>query len=493
MAERRPNILLLVTDHQLHYRHGWDGGQGPLTPFRDAFARQGRTFHRAYAVTPLCGPARRSLVCGEYPHTHRNFHNQSETDFTKPTYLQLLDQAGYTTYAFGKWHAGPKNAVLMGAKGFSPSGYGNPYTSEAYAAYCKELGIAEASHTIDTKFWNADTARHFPDLYEGNTDYRCRGSWCGETAFGTTNTDKRSHECFFLAHLAQEALKTQAKQAEQPFHMRIDFWGPHQPYFPTQEFIDRYNPSDILEYGSFRDNLENKPFIYRRMNQPIADESGELLRPSIFSWERWQHLLAIAYAQTTMIDEAIGTILATLEEVGLADDTLVIWTSDHGDALASHGGMFDKGSFMTEETVRIPLLLRWPNRIVAGSHSQQLVNTLDIMPTILEAAGLQKDDELFGSSLLGLPQETQRSCILLESYGQGFRDTKRSRTLVTQRYKYTRNEDDMDELYDLELDPYELCNRSGDASLKQGLSDLLYAQLVATNDPQRSLFYPERR
>ncbi len=271
MSKSKPNILMLVTDHQLYYRHGWDGGQKPLTPHRDALAAKGVTFTRSYAISPLCSPARRSLLCGRYPHTHRNFHNQSNIPFTSPVYFQQLEKAGYESYFFGKWHAGPGDAHSLGAKGFSLPGYGNPYTTVKYAQYCRRLGIPKAVHCIETLFWNNDTQRHFPLLKEGNEAYRCTGTWCGETAFGTTTTDKRSHESFFLAHLAQQELQRLAKQ-EQSFHLRVDFWGPHQPYFPTQEYLDLYNPKDIGEYGSFCDDLARKPDVYRHMNQPIADE-----------------------------------------------------------------------------------------------------------------------------------------------------------------------------------------------------------------------------
>ena len=492
MAKQKTNILMLVTDHQLYYRHGWENGIRPLTPSRDALAKQGVSFDRAYAITPLCGPARRSLLCGQYPHIHRNFHNQNETAFTSLTYLEYLKQAGYAMYSFGKWHAGPGTAHDHGCKGLSLPGYGNPYTTEAYERYCKTLGIAKASHTILTKFWNNDTSKHFPLLQEGNQAYQCKGSWCGETAFGITNGDKRAHECFFLSSLAQQALQECADNPEQPFHLRVDFWGPHQPYFPTQEFLDLYNPSLIAEYGNFNDTLEHKPKTYRRMNQPIADDSGQLMIPSVFSWKQWQRLLQIAYAQTTMIDEAIGTIIDTLDRLGLAENTMVILTSDHGDALASHGGMFDKGSFMTEETIRIPLVLRYPGHLEKNTHCNHLVNTLDIPPTLLDCVDLEKPEEMVGESLLHCLEVPPREELLLESYGQGYRDKKGCRTLITKNYKYTRNEDDIDELYDLVGDPYELNNLSINpsfATLKKHLAGRLLQQLITTNDPELGIFF----
>ncbi len=495
MPDRRPNILMLVTDHQLFYRHGRNGGPTILTPHRDALAAKGVTFTRSYAISPLCSPARRSLLCGRYPHSHRNFHNQSDVPFTSPVYFQQLQKAGYASYFFGKWHAGPGDAHSLGAKGFSLPGYGNPYTTVAYAQYCKKLGIPKAVHSIEKLFWNNDTKRHFPLLKEGNEAYRCTGTWCGETAFGTTTTDKRSHESFFLAHCAQEQLK-QLAETEQPFHLRVDFWGPHQPYFPTQEYLDLYDPKDIPEYGSFRDDLTDKPEVYHHMNQPIADEHGNLITPSVFSWETWQRLLQIAYAQTTMIDDAIGQILETLEQTGLSENTMVILTSDHGDALASHGGMFDKGSFMTEETIRTPLIIRYPGTIEPHTCCDTLVSSLDIVPTLLAVAGLSVDEDLPGKSLLDLLEREDRDCLLLESYGQGFRDTKMCRTLITRRYSYTRNEGDISELYDLLEDPYQLHNMAANSDcrpLLQTLSEQLQCMCLKAHDPDIDTFFPRSR
>ena len=460
--ETRPNILLIVTDHQLHYRHGWDGGQGPLRPQFDSLGEQGLCFDRAYCVSPLCGPARRSLLSGMYPHNHRNFYNQSDVPFIQDTYLDTLYTLGYDNYYYGKWHAGPGNALEHDCEGFSPSGYGNPYITPEYDEYLQRLGLPKATHRIDRLFWHNDTHTMFPGLQEGATGYRCDKSWCGETAFGITETPKETHECFFLADLACGQLQRLAQEdSSRPFHMRVDFWGPHQPYFPTQEYLDLYDARKITQYGNFTDDLCNKPATYRHMNRPIADEVGNMIVPSVFSWEQWQQMLVYAYAQTTMVDDAVGTIMHTLESLGFGDNTLVIYTSDHGDALASHGGMFDKGSFMTEETIRIPLAMRHPKLIQPRRRSNALVNTIDIAPTILAYAGADPCETVDGDSLLPIltgEKDSIRSDMLLESYGQGYRDKLMSRTLINADYKFTWNEQDIDELYHLSTDPYEMQN-----------------------------------
>ncbi len=483
--ERKPNIIMIVTDHQLNYRHGWDGGARPLHPHFDELSKDAVSFDRAYAVTPLCGPARRTLLTGLYPHNHKNVHNQTESPYDHDVYLNNLSKEGYKNYYYGKWHAGPGTALDQSCEGLCPDFYGNPYITKEYEEYLEREGLPRAEHRIDNYFWNGSSKKQFPKLHEGNESYHCEQTWCGEPCLGITTTPKETHEGFFLADLACRKLdELSSEEGADPFHMRIDFWGPHQPYFPTQEFIDMYEASDIREYGSYSDDLRRKPGTYYNMNQPIADENFKLIIPSVFSWEEWQQIMVKAYAQTTMTDEAGGIIIDKLKELGMYEDTLIIWTSDHGDGLGSHGGMFDKGSFMTEETVRVPLTIKLPENEFGGSRLNALVNTIDIAPTILDCAHTEFSHPIDGESLLPVCRQERigRDVMMIESYGQGYRDTSRSRTLVTDEYKYTVNEGDINELYCLSTDPYELDNLSGDTALESQLRSELSHQLELLGD-----------
>lgn len=449
----KPNIVMIVTDHQV-YRH-----HGPMMPNRDRLASEGFSFSNAACVCPLCGPARRSLLTGLYPHNHGNLYNFAPAPFVEETYPDVLWEAGYRNFVFGKWHAGPGTALDHHSEGFSVPGYGNPYITDEYRQYLERKGLPPAEHEIYRVFPNANTADTFPRLKEGEKHYRCDAYWCGEQTIGRTVTPKETHEAFFLADLAIEKLKELAADGDDsPFSLRVDFWGPHHPYFPTDEYIRMYDGVDIPELGNFRDSLADKPKTYRHMNRPIADDDGLLIVPSIYSWDEWAEMLKIVYAQSTMVDDAAGLIVRAVDELGLGDNTVIIWTSDHGDAFASHGGMFDKGSFMTEETIRIPLIIRMPG--VKG-FSDALVNTDDIAPTILDIAGTSFHSEVDGRSLLPILEgnaDSIRDSMMLESFGQGYRDRTKVRCLLKGRYKYCITEDDIDEMYDLEADPYEMDN-----------------------------------
>lgn len=467
---------MIVSDHQL-YRH-----HQVKRPYFEAFKRDSYSFEQACCCTPLCGPARRSLLSGLYPHNHKNLYNQFPSPFTDETYLDVLARNGYSNYVFGKWHAGPGTALDHSCSGFSPEGYGNPYITPEYQAYLEKQQLPQPRHAVDIVFPNKNTAETFPLLIAGASDYTCDKYWCGEPCIGTTLTPKETHEAFFLAALASEQLEELAKHHTGPFHLRVDFWGPHQPYFPTQEYVDLYDEVEIPEYPNFRDDLSGKPRTYRHMNQPIADDEGNLIVPSVFTWETWRRYLKTAYAHSTMVDEAAGRIIETIERAGLADDTIILWTSDHGDALASHGGMFDKGSFMTEEIIRIPLAVKIPG--YRGT-STAFVQTIDIAPTILDLAGTRFSAAVDGKSFLPLisgEQDSIRTDMMLESYGQGYRDTTKVKCLLTGKYKYCCTENDMDELYDLREDPYELNNLIFDDTYQELRSNCFERLIVLTEE-----------
>jgi len=464
----KPNIVFLLNDHQAYYRHGWDNGPRIQRPHFERLASEGVVFTRAYTASPLCGPARRTILTGLFPHTHGEIKNDWEAPYKHEIYLDLLAANGYRNYYYGKWHAGPGTAYDHHCEGFSYPSYNNPYIKPEYKEYLKRKGLPEPKIFIERNFgpWHKDCKEG--KLYKQTRD------WCNEHASGIMVTPKETHEAFFLANMACEKLRELAKSKnKQPFMLRVDFWGPHQPYFPTEEFAEIYNPREIPVYTNFIDPLINKPEIYRsEVNFPLNKE-GKLIIPNPLPWSEWQKVLARCYAQISMIDAAGGLILDTLDELGLTNNTLVIWTTDHGDAIACHGGHFDKRSYMPEEMVRIPMAIRWPEKIPPGKKITKLVSNIDIAPTILDAAGINFKNEIHGKSLLPLcmgKSEEWRDDLMCETHGH--MENHIGRMIVTERYKYIANQGQMDELYDLKNDPYELVNLINDPAYKDVLSEM---------------------
>jgi len=465
----RPNIVFLLNDHQLYYRHGWDGGPRPMRPRFDGLAADGVTFTRAYTACPLCVPARRTMLTGLFPHTHR-FLDNAETPYGPSPYGLYLDklvEQGYRCSYFGKWHVGPGTAHDHGCDGFSYTSYNNPYTKPEYEAYLKAHDLPPAEHLVERIF---DQWRHAP-VVEGEL-YKSRSGWVCEHLAGLTVTPKESHESFFLASLARDALRELAK-SDEPFALRVDFWGPHQPYFPTKEFADLYNPEEIPEYGNFRDDLANKPTVYWTDTNSLLAKDKKLVLPNQLPWSEWQKALARCYANITMVDAAGGVILDALDELGLSDNTFVMWTTDHGDAMACHGGHFDKASYVAEEVLRVPMVARWPGRIEPGQVSEQLVSLIDVGPTILDVAGTGFAHETDGTSLVPLvtgQTAEWRDDLMIETHGHG--EPVVGRSIIAGPHKYTATRGQMHELCDLERDPYELTNLIDDPAHTDVLGDM---------------------
>ena len=470
MPEGRPNIVYLLNDHQAYYRHGWDQGPRVARPRFERLAAEGAVFERAYCAAPLCSPARRSMLTGVYPHRHGEIKNDIRHPYDLETYLDTLNHAGYAQYYYGKWHAGEGTAHDHGCEGFNYPSYNNPYTKPEYRAYLERMGLPEPEVLIEKSFDNSGK-----EGVEDGRRYRQSAEWCNEHAAGTLLTPSATHEAFFLANLAREKLAELASSGDdRPFSLRVDFWGPHQPYFPSQEFADLYDPSSIPVYPNYDDSLEDKPAVYLSEGNRRIGKDGKLIRPNPVPWPEWQLILARAYAQITLVDAAAGIVLDALEEFGFAENTMVLWTTDHGDALACHGGHFDKRSYMPEEMIRVPMALRFPGRVAPGQHRRELVNNVDVGPTILDAAGAKFPHEPDGRSLLGLvgdgASSSWRTSVVTETFGHA--EDVVGRALVRDRYKYVWYSGFGEELYDLVVDPYEMHNLVKDPAHHRMLEEM---------------------
>ena len=493
MKKRKPNIVFILNDHQAYYRHGWDGGVKPARPHFDRLAREGVNFERAYAVCPLCTPARRTMLTGLFPHKHGFLtldESENSTIRDKGILFPLLAEQGYRNYYYGKWHTGPGTALDYGCEGFSPPGFGNPYTTPEYKAYVKARGMDVASFKVEHVFLEPVS----PDEPKPGPGYRCQAHSLHPHITGVMETPPDTHESFFIANLACAKLRELAKSRdERPFFFHIDFYGPHAPYLASPEYFAMYDPEDIQEYRSFRDDLSDKPLVYlKEMNEPLG-KGGRLVFPNPLSWRDWQRILAYVYAQITQVDAAGGIILDELERLGLSENTLVIWTTDHGDPIAAHGGHFGKEAFLSEEVLRIPLAMCWPGHIAPGPTNHNLVSNADLPVTILDAAGTSFAGRVDGKSLLdivlqeraGSLEKAWREDLLCETHGH-HNERVVGRALITERYKYAVykfleapgyvSSDDplerMSELYDLQEDPYQIRNLAGDPAHRHLLVDL---------------------
>ena len=478
---QKPNIIFIQNDHQAYYHWEWENGPVPMRPNFMKLAAEGACFTHSYCATPLCGPTRRTMLTGLFAHTHKQYHNYTDPPYDHEVYLDTLAEAGYDNYYFGKWHAGPGAANEHHCSGFSRTDYSNPYIQPEYKEYLKRYNLPQALHHID-RYFDIPEISSRGDWAEcaDDVDYQCKANWCGEHAVGSTLTPKETHESFFLATLACEQLEKLAKsESDQPFSLRVDFWGPHQPHFPTQEFLDLYP-----------NRLQGKPGAeYRERSSPFGKDD-QLIIPSAVNWDEWTEIIRHAFAHITMLDAAGGMIVDKLKELGLDKNTMIIWTTDHGDALASQGGHFDKGSYMSEEVMRIPCAVKWDGVIPAGQVRDELISTVDYPVTILDAAGTAfTKNKVHGRSLLPLltgKTDQWDDDLMAETFGHGYGEDINSRMLVHGDYKLIANKESIAELYNLRTDPFELHNLYEDpafADVRADLENRLRVWQKRTDDP----------
>lgn len=441
----RPNILLIITDHVAWHQHQTDPNFELKLPVWEKFCREGIEFNNAYTVSPICTPARASILTGLYPSRHGLRWNteamlpRNLADFKKgqKLYSCYLKEAGYNNSYIGKWHCGSKlTAADFGLNGWSVPHYGQPYKTDKYREYIRNKGLNSPTGTIEHRLRHDFTGQGSIEEYMD--------------AAGVMDGPMEGHHDHFISSLAIDELNS-LTQSNQPWSLTASYWGPHHAYFPTKDFAGKVNPLSIAVYPSFNEDLSNKPFRYKlHTNIHRAKEQWP-------EWSTWQKVIARAYEQQIQTDHAVGQLLEALDKSDQKDNTLVIWLADHGDGIGAHGGSWDKACSFTEEITRIPMAIRWPEKITPDQ-CFKLTSNIDATPTILAAAGITMPDEVDGLNLLRL---TAKNCTwpdsrIFEHHGHGLELLQR--VLVKNKFKYCAALFDGDELYDLKSDPYELNN-----------------------------------
>lgn len=465
-GDRPTNVVWLGADHYAYRHHVSVPGPAPATPAYDRLVDEGVRFDRAYCATPLCVPSRTSMMTGTYPHVHGFLRNAGHPERDglpygdeEEYYGDAFVESGRRAAYFGKWHVGHgTTAQEYGFDGWSQPAYGWPYRSDRYADHLRRRGLSEP--TVELDWHRTHDVEALNPLRPANRDNMFDDPALGGST-GVFETPKETHEAFFTTHLANRWIEERARNGE-PFFVRVETWGPHQPHWVPPEFADTIDPRAIPEYPNFDADLSDRPAHHRTFLD--GTETSD------YAWEEWQPIVARCYEHVTAVDHAFETVLDTLDRLGLADDTLVLYSADHGDIIAAHGGGFDKGWLLVEETTRIPLVVRWPNGDVpAGEACDALVCNVDYPPTMYEAAGRDPPSRMDGTSLLDLARDPERATdwrdrLLIEHHGH-YGEWVFQRALYRDRYKYVAHLDDGDELYDLEADPYERRNRIADPAL----------------------------
>lgn len=418
------------------------------TPSLDRLAAEGVSYIHAYTPIPVCTPARTSLLTGTWP-TRHGFIANADTEvhppdsLTLPTLYQALREAGYYIGHVGKWHV---HRTML------PTTFGAD-------DYIPESGYKE---------WRA--AQGLPPKPHKNAFF-------GETDPYITPEQSA------LAWGADQtiALLHKAAAGDRPFFLRWDPSEPHLPNVVPEPYASLYPPDTIPPWRSFPDPLENKPYIQRKQRQTWGIEH--------WTWEDWAPIVGRYLGEITLLDHQLGRILNELDRLGLAENTLVIYTADHGDLCGGHG-LIDKHFVMYDELVRVPLLVRWPAVLPANTTSDAFISSaLDVAMTICTVAGVVPPNSFVGVNLVDELAQPTRADIFSTYYGNQL-GLYSQRMVRDRRWKYVWNATAEDELYDLEQDPGEIVNLAGCADHQETLQQMrrkLYGWMAQTKD--RALNY----
>lgn len=507
---RKPNIVLFITDQHKADHLGAYGNPIVKTPNLDALAAKGWRADRFYVASPICMPNRSSLMTGRMPSVHGARHNGIPLDLNATTFVELLAENGYATSLIGKSH-------LQNMSGHGPHwpNASTPVTQgearkQAPGNYDQEWGPfwqANPDYDLETPFYGFDRVNLAVD--HGDQVWGHYWRWLEknhpeiakiagpEHALATPEYQLSSFQQAWRTRVPEE-LSTNAyignKACEQireyvshdqPFFIMCSFPDPHHPFTPHGKYWDMYDPDKVdlppsFHASSTRPATAPVQWLYDKRDTETAAKST----PAAFACTEREAREAIAlnYGSITHIDAIIGEVVAELTEQGIADNTIIIFMSDHGDFLGDHQLLL-KGPIHYQSLIRTPFIWYDPTMDVDQHHSQVLASTIDVAPTILDKLNITPYNGIQGISLLDFMQKTDtpaRDYLLIEEEGQrlifNFDSRVRMRTLISDQYRLSLYEgSDEGELYDLKQDPMELYNRWNDPAFQQTKTRLLEA------------------
>lgn len=478
-----PNILLITSDQQ-HYMTL--GIQNPEidTPNLDRLARQGMLFDRAYCPNPTCTPTRASIITGQYPSQHGAWTLGTKLPESAPVIGDSLKQAGYQTSLVGKAH-------------FQPTKSTEEYSSLESMPILQDLDFWK---NFDQPFYGFDhvelarnhtneflVGQHYALWLEEKGCTNWRDYFTAPT--GTMSPDQKYHwdipeEYHYDAWIAERscALLESYKKEEKPFFLWSSFFDPHPDYLAPSPWDTMYDNRPLTVPHVVPGEHDHNPPHLGLTQQAGSDfsaykETGYLIHgmhPHVpVSEETARKNMAVYYGMVSLMDKYIGKILDKLDELGLTDNTLVVFTTDHGHLFGQHG-LHAKGPFLYEDMIRVPMIARMPGRIPAGSRTSAIQSLVDLAPTMLDFLGLPLPHVMTGISekAVWTGEEKQlRDHALCEHHHEP--TTIHERTYINERYKLTVYfNQTYGELYDLQEDPGEIHNlwdEPSAAELKQEL------------------------
>ena len=429
---RKPNILFIMADDHASHAMGCYGSKINKTPNMDRIAREGALFQNCFCTNSICAPSRAVILTGRYSHINGVTDNSQEFDGSQETFPKLLRAAGYQTALIGKWHLQS-----------DPTGFDHWCILPGQGAY------------------------NDPVLIEMGTRKKHPG-----------------YATDIITDLSIAWLKQ--RDPQKPFLLMCQHKAPHRNWVPDAAHAGLFKDTDVPEPPTFNDDYRTRSDAARLQEMTIErhltqNDVKEPIPPNLKGqglkkW-KYQRFIKDYLRCIASVDDNIGRLLDYLDQSGLTENTLVIYTSDQGFFLGDHG-WFDK-RFMYEESFRMPLVMRLPGMIKAGSVNQDLVMNLDFAPTFLECAGVPVSAGMQGRSMVPLlrgktPRDWRRSVYYHYYEYPAEHAARRHYGVRTKRYKLIHFYYDIDawELYDLQKDPRELNNLCGDPACARIVEEL---------------------
>ncbi len=479
-AAPRPNVLFIITDQQPISTIGAYGNPLIKTPNIDRLAREGMRFNQFHIAAFPCSPSRACYWTGQWSHHHGVVTNDIVLGDDVPTLGSITRAQGYQTAFVGKWHLGGAMYVHGDKDKWSHRRVKDPtdfvYNNEGrwrggedepqcgfldkwvggwtqYHAYLRSVGLGALVES-KRRVGNHNMA---PSGAEGTHIY--------------SEIPAEHHEAAFLAGEAEKFIRRQRDRTK-PFCLVLSIYGPHLPVAPPKPWDTMYDPQRVPLPENFHDDLAGKP--------GTQQNNTRCWKARQWTEAQFRDYIARYWGYCSYIDEQIGRVLSALDDEGIMDNTIIVFTTDHGDMVAAHGFVFKLGSGY-DELMRVPFIVRYPLSVRPNTQSDALVQSIDALPTLLDLSSLAVPPRVDGRSFRSL----------LEGKATKFRDqvmTIMTGTimLATQDWKLVyscaRNSKAFVELYDRHERPLEVANRAGDPARANVLGDMKHRLAAQLHD-----------
>lgn len=453
---KRPNILFMTTDHLRYDTLGYTGDPLVQTPAIDALAEKSTRFSKCFVQNPVCSPSRASFMTGRYPKNHGVKWNGSKLGEHEITMVEAFKNRGYTTASVGKHGIGQQRFGQM-------------------LDHLDAVGIRRGwKERADGDYTVTD-----PNPFEQYV--RCRG-YEYRTGYALPNFRKNlgavpsdlPEDCHLDAYVGMKSIEyLEGLDTSDPFFLWVGFYGPHHPYVPSGRFARMYNPNAVPPFRRAEDDIAKKPPEYALYFKAEHHKYRGFDRASDATF---REMKAAYYGMVSQIDWQVGLIMDALDQKGVADETIVVFLSDHGEFLGDHG-IPAKAPFLLDCMLQVPCFIAVPG--CAGRTCDALVESVDLFPTLAQLAGVDAPECVQGVDLSPLMQGEQaavRDTVFAEAVDK--------RCIRTREWKYIHYPTKpYGELYNLSDDPFELDNLyDAQPQQRNEMQRAFYAHMDATED-----------